>query len=184
VILFGYLGLALVVGVTSALLIVATNRASDRARLFVRCLRWGFATGAATGAVFAASLPVIGSLRGDPGLPLGLMFGSAIYGAIIGAIVALIPTLIGAVFITDLLRQRHPHPASEASVQSDLTGVFAVVVAVLDVILLVALFVSGQALSSAAIALPLIVLGNACVVLMLWRARTSISRLWLEVAVR
>ena len=114
-ILFGYLGLALVLGVSAALLVVIAGRASDRVRLLLRCLRWGFATGAVTGAVFAASLPLIGSLRGNPGLPVGWMLGGAVYGAVIGAIVALIPSLIGAVFITDLLRQRHPRPTSEES---------------------------------------------------------------------
>ena len=55
-------------------------------------------------------------------------------------------------------------------------------VGVLDLILLVALVATGAGLSSAAIAVPLIVVGNACMVVMLWRARRSISRLWLEVA--
>ena len=180
-ILFGYLGLALVLGVSSALLVVVANRASSGVRLSMRCLRWGLATGAVTGAVVAASVPVIGSLRGDPGSPLGLMLGNAVYGAIVGAVVALIPTLIGAVFVTDLLRQRHPHPASDEIVQRDLTPVFGVMVAVLDVIVLVALIASGAELSSAAIALPLIIIANACVVLMPRRARRSIGRLWLEV---
>lgn len=180
-ILFGYLGLVLVLAVSAALLVVVAARASDRTRLFLRCLRWGFATGAVTGAVFGASLPLIGALRGDPGSPMGWMLGDAVYGAVIGAIIALIPTLIGAVFITDLLRQRHPHPTSEESLRGDLTSVFAVVVGVLDLLLLVALIATGAGLSSAAIALPLIAVGNACVVLMLWRARRSISRLWLAV---
>ena len=178
----GYLGLALVLGVSSALLIVVANRASSGVRLFIRCLRWGHATGAVTGAVLAASLPVIGSLRGDPGSPLGLMLGLAVYGAIVGTVVALIPSLIGAAVVTDLLRRRHPHPASEETVQGDLAPVFAGVVAMLDVIVLVALIASGADLAAAAIALPLIIIGNACVVLMLRRARKSISRLWLEVA--
>lgn len=181
-IFFGYLGLALVLGVSAALLVVAAGRASDRTRLFLRCLRWGFATGAVTGAVIGASLPLIGSLKGDPGSPLGLMLGGAIYGAVFGAIVALIPTLMGAVFVTDLLRHRHSHPTSEESVQTDLTWAFGAVVGALDVFLLVLLIASGQVLSSAAVALPLIVTGNICVVLMLWRARRSISRLWFAVA--
>jgi hypothetical protein len=182
VILFGYLGLASVLGVSTALLVVVARRASDRVRLLLRCLRWGFATGAVTGAVFGASLPLIGSLRGNPGSLVGWMLGGAVYGAVFGAIVALIPTLIGAVFITDLLRHRHPRPTSEESMHSDLTSVFTAVVGVLDLILLVALIATGAGLSSAAIAVPLIVVGNACVVLMLWRARRSISRLWLEIA--
>ena len=181
-ILFGYLGLALVLGVSAALLVVVAGRASDRVRLLLRCLRWGFATGAVTGAVFGASLPLIGAIRGDPGPPFGLMLGAGVYGAVFGAIVALIPTVIGAVFITDLLRQRHPRPTSEESMRRDLTSVFAVVVGVLDLIILVAVIATGPAVSSAAIVLPLILVGNACVVLMLCRARRSIARLWLAVA--
>lgn len=80
-----------------------------------------------------------------------------------------------------VLRRRHPHPASEASVERDLTGVFAAVVAVLDVILLLALLASGGGFSSAVISLMLLVVGNGFAVLMLCRARRSISRLWLEV---
>lgn len=181
-ILFGYLGLALVLGVSAAILVVVAGRASDRVRLLLRCLRWGFATGAVTGAVFGGSLPLIGLLRGDPGSPVGWMLGDAVYGAIIGAIVALIPTSIGAMFITDLLRQRHPRPTSEESTHRDLTSVFTVVVGVLDLILLVPLIATGAVFSSAAIAVPLIAVGNACVIGMLWRARRSISRLWLELA--
>ena len=182
VIFFRYLALALVLGVGSALLAVVVSRASSGVRLFMRCLRWGLATGAVTGAVVGASLPLTGSLRGDTGLLLGFMFGGVVYGAVIGAVVALIPTLIGASVVTDLLRQRHPHPSSEESIQSDLNSVFGVVVAVLDAILLVAMIASGPGLSSAAIALSLIVLGNVCVVLMLWRARRSIGRLWFTAA--
>ena len=182
VILFGYLGLALVLGVSAAPLVVVAGRASERGRLFLRCLRWGLATGALTGAVIGASLPLIAFLEGDPGLPLGLMLAALVYGAVIGVIVALIPTLIGAVLITDLLRHRHPHPPSEESMQGDLTSAFTVVVGILDLIVFVALIATGAGLSSAPIALPLIVVGNACVVLMLWRARRSISRLWSAVA--
>jgi hypothetical protein len=50
------------------------------------------------------------------------------------------------------------------------------------VIPLVAVLASGGDFSSAVISMLLLVVGNACVVLMLWRARMSISRLWLEVA--
>jgi hypothetical protein len=182
VILFGYLALALVLSVGSALLAFVVSQASSDVRLFMRCLRWGVATGAVTGAVVGACLPLIGSLRGDTGSLLGFMFGGVVYGAVIGAVVALIPTLIGASVVTVRLRQRPPHPSSEESVHSDLTSVFGVVIAVLHAILLVVMIASGPGLSSAAIALSLIVVGNACVVLMLWRARRSIGRLWFTAA--
>jgi hypothetical protein len=182
VIFFGYLGLALLVGVSSALLVVVASRASAGVRLVMRCLRWGFATGAVTGAVFGASVTLVGTLRGDPWSTVGLMVGDAVVGAIIGAVVALLPTVIGTVFVTDLLRHRHPHPASEESVRSDLTAAFGVEVAVLDVIVLVVVLASGAGVGSAAVALAGIAAGNGCVLLMLWRARRSIARLWLAVA--
>ena len=115
---------------------------------------------------------------------LGLTPVGLFYGAIVGALVSLIPTLIGTVFITDVLAHRHPYPSSAQDVQVDLTAVFQVVVAVLDVALVVALVVSGVGLSSIAVALPFIFVGNACVVLMLCRARGSIGRLWTSAARR
>lgn len=67
----GYLGLALVVGVSAALLVVFASRASSRTRLLLRCLRWGLATGAVTGALFGAALPLVGSAIA----PVPLMVG-------------------------------------------------------------------------------------------------------------
>jgi hypothetical protein len=148
----------------------------------MRCLRWGLATGAVTGAAFGASVTLVGTLRGDPSSTVGLLFGDAVVGAVIGAVAALIPTLMGTVFVTDLLRRRHPHPASEATVRSDLTAAFGVMVGALDVIVLVAVIASGAGPASAAVALAGIAAGNVCVLLMLWRARRSIARLWLAVA--
>jgi hypothetical protein len=173
VIVAGYLGLALVVGVSAALVVVVAGRAPPRARLFLRCLRWGTATGAVTGAVVGAMLVLVSGLDNA-----GLTSVGLIYGAIVGGLVSLIPTLIGTVFITDVLARRHPFPSSTDDVRGDLTAAFQVVVAVLDVALFVALIVSGVGLSSIAVALPFIVVGNGCVALMLWRARWSIARLW------
>jgi hypothetical protein len=177
-----YLGLALVLGVSTALVGVVVSQPSSSLRLFVRCLRWGLATGAATGALFGGVVSLIGAFTGDPGAALGLTLVGVVIGGVAGAIVAILPTLIGGVLVMTVLRQRHPHPASEASIERDLTGVFAVVVATLDVILLVALLASGADFSSAVTSLLLLMTGNACVVLMLWRARRSISRLWFAIA--
>jgi hypothetical protein len=181
-ILVRYLGLALVLGVSTALVGVVVSQPSNSVRLFVRCLRWGLATGAATGAVFGGVVSLIGAFTGDPGAALGLTLVGVVIGCVAGAIVALLPTLIGGLLVMAVLGQRHLHPASEVSVERDLTGVFAVVVATLNVILLVAVLASGGDLSSAVTSLLLLVVGNACAALMLWRARRSISRLWLEVA--
>jgi len=63
-------------------------------------------------------------------------------------------------------------------VERDVTAVFGVVMGVIDVPLFVALFAGGNGWSSIAVSLPFIVAGHACVLLMLWRARRSIHRLW------
>jgi hypothetical protein len=179
VILFGYIGVALVVGVSAAILAVVAARASDRLRLFLRCLRWGVATGAVTGAVIGAMVLLLPGL-GNAAAPslVGLTPVGVLSGAVIGALVSLIPSLIGAVFIADVVGQRRPPRSSEEVVQSDLTMIFRVVVGVLDAAVIVALIASGGGLSSVAVALPYIVVGNACVVLMLCRAKGSIGRLW------
>lgn len=180
----GYLGLFLVLAVGSAVLVVFATRASKGVRLFLRCLRWGLATGAVTGALFGASLPLIGSVGGGPGPVSPFMVGGLVYGAIIGAVVAVIPTVIGAVFIRDMLMHRHPEPSSEESVHRDLTAAFGVVVGALDVILvvvLVAVMAGGTDVSAAAFSFAALLAGNGCVAVVLWRARTSISRLWIGI---
>ena len=179
-----YLGVALVLGVSTALVGVVVSQPPNGVRLFLRCLRWGIATGAATGAAFGALVTLVGSFNTEPAPALGLTLAGAVAGCVTGAVVALLPTVVGAVLITAVLGRRHPNPAAEADVERDLTGVFGAVVAVLDVILLLALLAGGDGLTSAAIAVPFIVVGNAFVVLMLGRARMSISRLWVEVAGR
>ncbi len=139
-------------------------------RLFLRCLRWGVATGAVTGAVLGAMLMVV------PWQP-DLLFVGLFFGAIFGSVISLVPTLITTLFVMDLLRQRHPHPSSDDDVRTDLTSVFRVVVAALDVIAVVAL-VAFRAGSSVIVGIPFLLVANACVALMLGRARGSISRLW------
>jgi len=171
VIVAGYLGVALVVGVSAALLAVVAGRTSDRVKLFLRCLRWGVATGAATGAVVGAMIALVG---GRSSSQLNLILGFGIYAAVIGVLVSLIPTLVGAVFITE--RQRYPYPSAEDDVQSDVTAVFGVVVGVINVPLFVSLFAAGNGWASIVGSLPFITAGNACVLLMHLRARRSIGR--------
>ncbi len=174
-ILAGYLGVALVIGMSVALLAVVAGRASDRVRLFLRCLRWGVATGTATGAVIGAMIPLVGTLRGGHSpSQLNLVWGLGVAGAVVGAAVSLIPTMVGAVFITE--RQRYSYPSADDDVQSDVTAVFGVVIGVINVPLLVVLFTGGNGWSSIVVSLPFILAGNACVLLMLWRARRSIGR--------
>lgn len=184
-IFFGYLSVALVVGVSAALLLVVAGRATGPLRLFIRCMRWGVATGAVTGAAVGAVVPLFSVLAyGAEPSQLGLALLGVPFGAIVGAIVSLVPTLVGAGVLTEVLPQRHPHPSSEGEVQGDLTEIFRTVVGLLDGAVIVAVVASGADLSSVAVALPFIVAGNLSVVLMLCRAKSSIGRLWLAAAPR
>lgn len=56
------------------------------------------------------------------------------------------------------------------------------VVLVLDAALLMAVISGGGSLSAAAVSLPFVMAGNACVALMLCRARESIGQSWADVA--
>lgn len=173
----GYLAVALVVGVTAALLAVVAARAPGRVRLFLRSLRWGVSTGAATGAVIGAMVLLAGGIGSDDSWLLSLIPAGLLYGAVVGVVVSLLPSLIGAAVITGLIGPRLAHPSAEEAVQSDLRLIFGVVVGLLDTVVLIALVASVTDLSSVAVAVPFIVAGNAGVVLMLCRARISISRL-------
>ena len=178
-IILGYIGVALVVGVGAAILAVMASRASGPVRVFLRCLRWGVATGAATGGVVGALVLLVpGLVDGDERSLVGLTPVGAIYGAVIGAIVSLIPTLVGASVVAGLIGSRHPHSSSENAVKGDLTAIFRAVVGLLNAAVLIAFFASGPDLASVAYTLTFMVAGNACVVLMLCRARGSIGRLW------
>ncbi len=172
VIVLGYLGVALVIGVSASLLAVAAGRTTGRVRLVLRCLRWGVATGAVTGAVVGAMISVVAAIRAWNTSQLNLTFGLGFIGAGVGVVVSLVPTLIGAVFITE--RQRYRYPSSADDVQGDVTAVFGVVAGGIDVILVVVLAIGGDGLASIVNGLPFIVTGNACVLLMLWGARRSI----------
>ncbi|MDQ3641477.1 MAG: hypothetical protein M3450_08455 [Actinomycetota bacterium] len=148
-------------------------------RLFLRCLRWGIATGAATGAVVGAAIGVP-AVRG--GLSLGLALGGAFYGVIIGAIVAVVPSVPGGLLVSLVLERRHGDGASREAVERDLTFLSGGVVAVLNAGVLFAVFLAGNGLSTLVRAMPVVLPANACVGLMLWRARASITRLVLTSA--
>ena len=143
-------------------------------RLFLRCLRWGIATGAATGAVVGAA---IGAPAVRGGLSLGLALGGALYGVVIGAIVAVIPSVPGGLVVSLVLERRHRHETSREALEQDLNLMFFGVVGVLDATLLLAMFLLGNGLSTLVSALPVVLLAHACVAVMLWRARASITRL-------
>jgi hypothetical protein len=149
------------------------------ARLYLRCLAWGIATGAGAGALTGAVMLSISGLGdGSVASLLGLSLGGAFYGILFGTLVAVIPSALGAGVVTAVIAWRHP--SSPEAVQRDLSAIFVAVVGVLDAVLLVALFFGGKGLSSVVRSVPLIVVANAGVALMLWWARASIARGWLR----
>jgi hypothetical protein len=156
---------------------------TGRTRIYLRCLRWGLATGAVTGAVTGALLVFASAVRGARWIPDDVLF-DGVSGAVVGTIVAVIPTLIGAMFVTDLLTRRPPERCAPEDVRRDLTGVFRAVAAVLDVIVVMVLIASRADVAAIAVAVPFVVAGNICAGLMLHRAGNSITRLWSALSAR
>ena len=150
-------------------------------RVFRRCLGWGVATGAATGAVIAVLVVAVSGLGSGASL-LGLIPVGVLYGTVIGALFSVIPSALGGLVVTTLIWWRHPHPSSGEAVEGDLSGIFRAVVVLLNAALLMAFIAGGAGLSSVAISLSFVVAGNACVVMMLCRASESIGRSWSEAA--
>ena len=175
------------VAASAGLLAVAARRGPDRGpdtaclRVFLRCLRWGVATGAATGAGIGGLVVAVSGLGNGPSL-LGLIPIGVLYGTVIGALVSVIPSVLGGLVVTGLIWWRHPHPSSAEALYGDLGRILCAVVVLLDAALLMAFIAGGAGLSSTAISLPFVVAGNACVVMMLCRARESIGRSWSEAA--
>ncbi|MBW3576095.1 MAG: hypothetical protein KY450_14900 [Actinobacteria bacterium] len=84
-IILGYIGVALVVGVGAAIVAVVASRASRPVRVFLRCLRWGVATGAATGGVVGALVLLVpGLVDGDERSLVRLTPVGALYEAVLG----------------------------------------------------------------------------------------------------
>lgn len=136
-------------------------------------MRWGLVTGAVAGSATAAAMGLYG-----PNLAFAL--AAVPYGLVTGLIVSLVPTAIASSLVTALLRRRHPHPASAGAVERDLVALFCIIVFVLDVVFLAAVFALGDGFRSVGGSLPLLAVANATVAAVLWRARTSIARAWLE----
>lgn len=150
--------------------------------LYLRCVAWGLATGASTGAVFGViTIWGVGSGRRDTVMPslvdalTGTAFG-ALLGAVIGTMVSIIPSLVGGLLVTRLIDHLHPQPRAIVRLQRDLRRIFAVFGTVLNVALLLAIFTRGKGLSSVTSILPYILAGDVWIALMLWRASASISR--------
>lgn len=149
--------------------------------VYVKCLKWGFGTGVVTGAATgAASMAYVSGLGdGIVARAIGLPLLGAVYGAVFGALVALVPTVFGALVVTTMVERRHPDPSSTDGLQRDLVVVFCVVVAILNVGALLLIVGGGDdGLASVIEYIPLLLVANACLVLMLRRARISITREW------
>jgi hypothetical protein len=157
------------------------DRRAARRRLFGRSLLWGLAVGATTGGAVGALTGVLTGLDGWTGAswlrlaPLG-----ALYGVVLGCIVAVIPSLLGAAVVTEAISARHPDPVSEDEVQGDLRLLFGAIIAVLEGVMLLAIFVSSRETSSMVAWLPFLAVINAAMVPMLLRSRRSLGHLWFE----
>ncbi len=148
------------------------------ARVYLRSVGWGIATGAVSGALTGAVIGAISNLGdGSVGSRFGLAFGGAFYGVIFGTLVSILPSLVGGGVVAGVIAWRHP--TSPEAVQRDLGEIFVTVVAVINAVLLVAVYAGGNGISSVARSLLLFVPANLGVALMLWRARASIGRGWL-----
>ena len=160
---------------------VATRTRGART-LYVRCVAWGVATGASTGALFGVvTIWGVGAGRRNVATPslgdvaAGTSFG-ALLGGVVGCVISVIPSLAGGLLVTGLIRRRHPEPSSVTGLQRDLGRIFAVCVTLLTAGLLLAIFTLGDGLSSVAAILPYILVGDGWVALLLWRASASIAR--------
>lgn len=144
--------------------------------LYRQCVRWGLSTGAVTGALTGATLVVMSGLgRGFDDQLADALIGAG-FGTVIGLLVSVLPAALGGLVVTEVVGRRHPQPSSPDALGRDLSFVFCVVVGVLNVGVVVPLFAAGNGVSSLPNALPLLLVTNACVALMLWRARASIIR--------
>jgi hypothetical protein len=145
-------------------------------RLYLRCLVWGLATGAAVGGGVGLVIGTLLAIGTGPALAAVALAVGIIY----GTIVAIVPTVIGSLVVAVVLVRRHPHPASSDGVHRDLALVFAAVVAALDLVVVAYWLTLGGSLSEMLVALAVLLLVDAAVAAMLKPARTSIARAWVE----
>lgn len=150
------------------------------ARLYLRCLRWGLSTGLVAGAVTGAA---VGFFAGDDVLDgltadrSGLALVGTLFGVELGLLFAVVPTVFGGLALVVLLKYRHPRPASPEAVRRDLTVFLAGVVVLFDALVLLKMVVDDDDIVDA---LPYLLVATVCVVLMLWRARSSIAEGWTD----
>ena len=152
--------------------ILIGNGLATALSLYLLCLSWGLATGAAVAGVTAAALG--GGLGPSPnqGFDLAEVLRSGSLGAAMGIVVAIVPTVIGSVFVISLA-WRPTDSWSPQTVRHDLNVVLAFVVTILDgCTLALMIFLDGPLLEL----LPLLLLGNGAALAVLWLARASIGR--------
>lgn len=80
--------------------------------------------------------------------------------------------------LTDVLIDRHPHPASPDAVRRDIEVVVAVLLGLLNALGLLALLSVDVDLSSTLVSSAVIIVANASLVPMLWWARRSLAAAW------
>lgn len=144
------------------------------ARLFLRCIAWGLATGAAVGGIAGF---VIGALVATSTGPAMAAFG-LFAGIFYGALVAVVPTVLGGLVVVVVLLRRHPHPASFLGVQRDLGVVFASVVVALDLVVLAWWIALGGLTSQVLVLLVALLLIDTAAAAVLTPARSSIAQAW------
>lgn len=146
------------------------------ASLYLRCLGWGVATGAAVGGGVGT---VIGLLAGVSGRDPGLVGIDALAGLVFGILIALVPALLGGIAVVVVLGWRQPRPASFEAVRRDLTVIFAAVVGLLNLVVLTWWAALGGG-NTVPVVTAVLVFLDAGMALMLKPARTSIARAWVD----
>jgi hypothetical protein len=152
--------------------------------LFLRCVLWGVATGAAvggsTGALLGAAID-----RSYGGVDFITDLASAefvliatLLGVVYGAVLAVVPAAVGGLAVTEVTRRRHPQPASPEAVRRDLGLMFVAVAILVNAAFFPALFVTADENAPTGEYLVALLAGNLSGGPVLWWARSSITKAW------
>jgi hypothetical protein len=156
--------------------------------LFLRCVLWGLATGAAGGATVGALIGV--AFATDNGLGLvdtlsgveidgaaALVVITTAIGAAYGAVFAILPSVLGGLAVTQVTRRRHPQPASPPAVRHDL-GLMILAVAILTNAVFIPIIVTGDENGAIGAYFVGLLVANVSGAPVLWWARSSITKMW------
>lgn len=149
-------------------------------RLLGRCVRWGLATGAVAGLVIGMYVGVAsgdGLGDGTLGSRIGVGLVMGLLGLVVGALLSAVPTIVLGLAVMRLATRRDTQPSTAQALERDIGVLGGVAVALLNVVALL-LLASLDGWSKIGPELPLIVLGDACVIPMPWGARASIVAAW------